>query len=146
MWVHSSRRWLIVVSTITGLLAGAGCVDTSPGRSLGQAQYCEETAEVDCRVYWQCFTTAMREARAAELALQGVDIGANQRACEVNLKASCAAATICPADQVFQEMKAGSCLNGKQGLSCTEWVNGDDEDLRACDSVCTPRTTGLSPE
>lgn len=121
--------------------AGAACVDTSAGRPLTVKSFCEERAEVDCRVYWDCFDVSARDEAREERAAQGLDIGQDRRQCVSNLKAACATQPFaCPMRMVFQELKAGACIDALEGLSCADWNGGGAAMARACDSVCTPST------
>lgn len=144
VWAQNrSGRPALAAYLWVGLSFPVACVDTSGGRAVTPQEYCEEKAEVDCRKYWQCFSDIQRSDAEAQLANQGLSLGTSQEQCTTNLLLACTQKPFtCPADMVFQEMTAASCVDALDSFACEKLVRPVAGTAPQCERVCTPRTLG----
>ncbi len=143
VWAKIWSGRTLAVCLLAGLSSVVACVDTSGGRAVTAQEYCEEKAEVDCRKYWQCFSAIQRSDAEAELANQGRSLGTSQEQCTANLLAACTTKPFaCPANTVFQEMTAASCIDALDSFACDKLVRPVAGTAPQCERVCTASTLG----
>jgi hypothetical protein len=118
-------------------LASAACVNTDVSAGISALEYCRSKAQLDCDVYWNCYSLSER----TDVINKRGDVGVDEASCVALLSNACTTMPFsCTVNQVFQEMKAAACITAFNDLSCDAWQDVTmPPQPRACATLCLDR-------